>query len=152
MFANGQYASDNTQGVFKDGENFANVNVTSGIGSVTFDTATGNALTGSYTIYGTYSSMSSGLWFDGAGTDLSTFVISSGWVVDAETGGYTAPNMQTDHTGGTYNGKTYVYEVGSSHQSSLYATVPEPATMLLLGSGLLGLAGLGRRKEFFKKG
>jgi hypothetical protein len=75
---------------------------------------------------------------------------SHAWMFDSNTflGGAADLYLETDFRSGTIGDPDYGWTV-VSHDPVLGSAVPEPATMLLLGSGLIGVAGFARRR--FKK-
>ena len=96
--------------------------------------------------------MLSGYMFENDGTDFNTYGSLLAAITDSnsdETSLAWPTNWQA-YTGQVVDSESWDLNLDIDG-SSRFAVIPEPATMLLLGSGLIGLAGFGRKKKFFKK-
>ncbi len=123
----------------------ATVSVTGGTGNITFDKA-GNMLTGSYRIFGEFTDMADGFWFESAtDADLNPKYVEIGWLL-----GFTSGENTPDYFDQTFfpEDDDILFRIDSRHSSNFnLEVIPEPSTIILLGAGLLGTGIMLRRKN-----
>jgi hypothetical protein len=132
---------------FTDGTLVLQITISDGTGANTFDTATGEFLTGSSNLNGTITFALEDFWFFAAGDADWNDLLGLGIVLTAQVDQNTN-NVETvpGNCSPTPTPGCELFSINSDHDGSIeFARIPEPGTLLLLGIALLGLGTLRRR-------
>jgi len=124
------------------GIHFMTIEITGGTGTNTYELSSGNYLEGSAQLYGKVTYLEPDyIYLYPSGVDLNTYVMLNLVLAEAN------QNTQADLIEQTNLGQDgELYTVYSRHDGSMSLTiVPEPATILLLGGGLLAVAFVARK-------
>ena len=104
-------------------------------------------ITGSYDIEGTFSYLLDNFWYDENHDDLDEKLVNLRWLLGTADGNIDQVTQDFSAFGTNDGTGDVLYTIFSDSNASFdLSAVPEPATCFLLGTGLIGLAGMSRRK------